>query len=142
MAARKKIEYSPEFLELKAIYPRRINGNPWPRAFKAYNARIKEGYPHAEIKEGLIKYASVCDATGKTGSEFVLQAATFFGPDLRWQDEYEIPKPKIQDQFRGMSRDQQIEKKAEILHLPAKMGEKMHEWAFRINSEWLKRYPV
>ena len=142
MAIRKKIEYSPEFLELKEIYPRRINGNPWPRAFKAYNARIKEGYTHAEIKEGLARYAEVCDATGKTGSEFVLQAATFFGPDLRWEDEYEIPKPKIQDQFKGMSRDQQINEKAKILHLSPGKGVLMHEWVAKVNSEWLRRYPA
>lgn len=92
MAVRKKIEYSPEFLELKAIYPKRLGGNPWPRAFKAYSTRIKQGYDHDEIKAGLARYAEFCDKTAKTGSEFVMQAATFFGPDLRWQDEYELPK--------------------------------------------------
>jgi len=142
MAVRKKIEYSPEFLELKEIYPKRLGGNPWPRAFKAYLTRIKQGYTHAEIKAGAIRYAAFCDATAKTGSEYVLQAATFFGPDERWDEEYEIPKPKIQDQFKGMNRDQQIEAKAKLLHLSAKMGEKMHEWTARVNGEWLKRYPV
>lgn len=142
MAVRKKIEYSPEFLELKAIYPKRNGGNPWPRAFKAYNARIKEGYTHGEIKAGLMQYAPFCDAVGKTGTELVMQAATFFGPDIRWEDTYCVPKPKITDQFRGMTRDQQIEAKAKILHLSPGMGVLMHEWASKVNSEWLKRYPA
>lgn len=141
MAIKKKIEYSPEFLELKAIYPKRCGGNPWPRAFKAYNTRIKQGYTHEEIKAGLIRYATFCEKTGKTGSEFVLQAATFFGPDERWEEEYELPKPKINDQFKGMNRDLQITKKSEIMHIPAKKGELMHEFTARINTEWLKRYP-
>lgn len=140
MAARKKIEYSPEFLELKEIYPKRPN-NPWPLAFKQYNSRIKEGYTHEEIKVGLTRYVTYCDKTGKTGSEFVLQASTFFGINLRWEDEFEIPKPRIQDQFKGMNRDQQIAKKAEIIHLTPNKGELMHEWTSRVNSEWLKRYP-
>lgn len=138
----KKIEYSPEFLELKAIYPKRCGGNPWPRAFKAFKARLKQGYDYDEIKAGLIRYADFCDKTGKTGSEFVLQAATFFGLDERWTEEYELPKPKIQDQFKGMTRDQQIEAKAKLLHMTANKGELMHEWTARINSEWLKRYPA
>jgi len=140
MAKRKKIEYSLEFLELRKIYPKRP-GNPWPKALKAYSARIKQGYAHDEILAGLIRYVAFCDATGKTGSEFVLQAATFFGPDERWTDEYELPKPRIQDQFKGMTREQQIEAKAKLLHKQPKMGEKMHEWSARINSEWAKRYP-
>lgn len=141
MATRKKIEYSPEFLELKKIYPKRP-GNPWPLAFKQYNARIKQGYTHDEIKAGLISYVAFCDATGKTGSEFVMQACTFFGINLRWEDDYELPKPKIQDQFKGMTRDQQIEEKAKILHLSPGKGVLMHEWIAKVNSEWLKRYPV
>lgn len=140
MAKRKKIEYSPEFLELKEIYPKRP-GNPWPLAFKQYKARIKEGYTHEEIKAGLIGYVAFCDATGKTGSEFVLQAATFFGINLRWEDDYELPKPRIQDQFKGMSRDQQIAEKAKILHLSPGKGVLMHEWIAKVNSEWLMRYP-
>jgi len=138
----KRTEYPPDFLELKAIYPKRCGGNPWPRALKAYNTRIKQGYTHDEIKAGLTRYATFCEKTGKTNSEFVLQAATFFGPDERWTEEYELPKPRIQDQFKGMSRDQQITKKAEILHMTANKGELMHEWTARINSEWLKRYPA
>lgn len=141
MAARKKIEYSPEFMELREIYPKRP-GNPWPKAQKAYNARIKQDYTHDEIKAGLIRYVLFCDKTGKTGSEFVLQASTFFGPDERWTDEFELPKPRIQDQFKGLSRDQQISKKAEILHLDPNKGELMHEWNARVNANWNNKYPV
>lgn len=141
MTVRKKIEYSPEFLELKALCPKRLGGNPWPRAYKAYCARIKQGYEHSDIKAGLIRYATFCDKTGKTGSEYVLQAATFFGLDLWWENEYELPKRSIQDQFRGMTRDQQIKEKAKILHLEPAKGATMYEWIAKVNSEWLARYP-
>jgi len=56
MAKRKKIEYSLEFLELRKIYPKRP-GNPWPKALKAYSARIKQGY--ATTRSWLVWYVTL-----------------------------------------------------------------------------------
>ncbi len=137
-----KIEYSQDFEQLWKIFPKRCGGNPKRRAYNAFKARLREGVLYSDLQAGILRYYNYCKETAKIGSEFVLQAATFFGQDERWADTYELPKPKIQDQFKGMSRDQQITKKAEILHMTANKGELMHEWTARINSEWLARYPA
>ena len=43
---------------------------------------------------GAASYRAYCDATGKTGTEFVKQAATFFGPDKHYLELWEIPDAK------------------------------------------------
>jgi hypothetical protein len=85
--------YGPAFTALWGIYPKRAGGNPIDRAFKAYNKRIKDGNgnEHFLIKYGIERYASFCDATGKTGTEYVMQAATFFGPDKHYENDWTIP---------------------------------------------------
>jgi hypothetical protein len=73
-----------EFTDLKALYPPRSGGNPWPRALKACLARIREGSTWSELLEGTRRYQSYCSAAHKIGTEYVMQAATFFGPDKRY----------------------------------------------------------
>ena len=68
----------------KAVYPKRNGSQPWSRAVKAANARIKEGEPLDAMIEGAKRYAAHCETTGKTGTEFVMQAARFLGPDRHY----------------------------------------------------------
>lgn len=69
------------FEEFWNTYPQRAGNNPKHRALKAYAVRIAEGHAPAEFLEGVGRYAAFVRATGKEGTEFVLQAATFLGPD-------------------------------------------------------------
>ena len=86
-----------DFEELRAVYPKRGGAQPWSRAVKAANKRIREGVRFNTMIEGARRYAGYCEATGKVGTEFVMQAATFLGPDqhylepwtLQGSDEYE-----------------------------------------------------
>lgn len=41
--------------------------------------------------EGGHRYAAFCAATGKVGTEYVMQGATFLGPDRRFEDEWALP---------------------------------------------------
>jgi len=86
-----KIKYTQEFNDLWDLKPKRGGGNPKIKAFKAYNTRIKQGYEHAEIKAGLIRYATFCDKTAKIGSEYVMQMATFFGLNECWLEDWDVP---------------------------------------------------
>lgn len=73
-------------------YPKRAGDNPRKRAEKAWSARLKEGALPADILAGEDRYIAFCNATGKVGTETVLHAATFVGPDKRWEADW-IPPP-------------------------------------------------
>lgn len=65
--------------------------DPKPEAFKQFLARLKEGVDPEEIRQGAIRYAQHCDATGKTGTEVVMQGRRFFGGSYEWEHGWEIP---------------------------------------------------
>jgi hypothetical protein len=77
--------YTPDFETAWRAYPARDGGNPKRRAFKAWCARLREGADPAELIRAAGEYADDCRRRGKLGTEFVMQAATFFGPDERWR---------------------------------------------------------
>ena len=85
-----------EFDDLKAVYPKRAGGQPWPRALKACNARLTQGSTWSEMLEGARRYQRFCSETGKIGTEFVMQAATFFGPDKRFLEHWDLPSNKAE----------------------------------------------
>lgn len=85
-----------DFAACWADYPRRPNDSR-KKALKAWQARVRAGVEPTTLLEGARRYARYCDLTGKTGSEFVKQAATFFGPDehylLSWEPESSAARP-------------------------------------------------
>lgn len=81
----------PGFEEFWSVFPRRAGGNPKTRAVKAYRARLRDGHTPEVMLEGARRYAEFIRATGKEGTEYVLQAATFVGSDKRFQEEWAKP---------------------------------------------------
>ncbi len=79
------------FEEAWAKYPKRAGGNSKSLARKAWAARVREGVEPAEMLAGTDRYAAFLRATGKEGSQFVKQAATFFGPDAHWSEPWNLP---------------------------------------------------
>ena len=77
-----------------ALYPKRAGGNSKSAALKAWDARIREGVAPHDMLEGLKRYTAFVSQTGKTGTEFVKQAKTFFGPDRHFEDAWLIPAAK------------------------------------------------
>lgn len=77
---------------VREFYPKRAGNQPWKKAGSAINARLNEGHDLSEIVEGAKRYAAFCDATNKTGTQFVMQAATFCGPDKHFLETWEAPK--------------------------------------------------
>lgn len=84
-------QYSAEFEAAWASYPRRSGGNPKPRAWKAWRARLAEGHTPETIIAGIKRYAAYIRATGKEGTEYVKQAASFLGPDLAFLEGWRPP---------------------------------------------------
>ena len=87
-----RTSYTPEFEKAWGLYPTRSGGNPKRRAFKAWCARIQEGRTAEQLIDGVRRYAAYCKAQGKTGTEYVKQAATFFGPDEEFNEAWKPGK--------------------------------------------------
>lgn len=83
----------PDFCAALAVYPKRAGGDSRAAAYKAWRARRAVGVLGADMLDGATRYAAYCAATGKTGTEFVKQAATFFGPDDWWALLWDVPPP-------------------------------------------------
>lgn len=79
------------FPEFWKAYPKRAGNNPRARALKAYRARLAEGHAAAEMLDGAARYSRYCQETGKVGTEYVLQAATFLGPDKPFTQTWDGP---------------------------------------------------
>lgn len=98
-----KHEYSPEFEEAWALYPKREGGNPKRPAYKAWRARLAEGVSPEQLIQAVKRYAAYIEALEEAGElesrRFVLQATTFFGPNERWKDDYEIQDGDAPDPY-------------------------------------------
>ncbi|EAX4765276.1 helix-turn-helix domain-containing protein [Salmonella enterica subsp. enterica serovar Kokomlemle] len=86
-----KQDYSPEFETAWQAYPKRAGGNSKAAAFKAWKARLKDGVKPEDMLAGVKRYAIYCQTTGNTGTQYVRQAATFFGPDRHFEESWQTP---------------------------------------------------
>jgi hypothetical protein len=79
------------FSECWSSYPKRGGGNSRAEALKAYRARLKAGVLHADLLAGVKRYAAYIRGTGKEGTAYVKQAATFFGTGEHWREAWALP---------------------------------------------------
>ena len=97
----------PEWwLDFKLAYPPRAGDQGWRRAQKAANARQSEGHTPDEFIAGAKRYAAFVAATGKSGTEYVKQTASFLGPDKPFLEAWQPPptvngKPPGRDPYAG-----------------------------------------
>ena len=89
------------FDEIRRMYPKRGGGQKWGDAERAYNARLSEGSTHEQILSGVERYSLYVRATGKEGTEYVQQAATFLGRNKGFLETWAAPA-EVQD-IRQMS---------------------------------------
>ncbi|CTX59446.1 replication protein [Escherichia coli] len=116
-------EYSPEFEQAWQEYPKRAGGNSKSAAFKAWKARIREGIKPETMLDGVKRYAAWVRATGNTGTQFVKQAATFFGPDRHFEDYWQQPAA------HGGGRQRQVDVLAGLGAMSDKFGKSSNEGA-------------
>jgi len=120
------MNYSDEFEVIWRAYPRRAGGNPKPKAFKAFNARLKEKVLYEDLEDGVIRYGHFCKVTGLTGSPYVMQASTFFGVNNEaWTEDWELPKSETKES---------MEEKGKRLNIQPRIGESMSAWKKRIEQ--------
>jgi len=88
---RKPVEYSEDFERVWVNYPNRSGSNPKNKAWSAYRQRLKERVGSENLFWGAVNYKKFCDATNKTGTEFVMQTATFFGTEKYYSNDWKLP---------------------------------------------------
>ncbi|EFA8323141.1 phage replisome organizer, partial [Escherichia coli] len=84
-------DYPDVFEQVWREYPLRAGANPKKSAFSAWKARLREGVSPEAMLDGVRRYARYLAATGKTGTEFVQRATTFFGPDRNFENPWLLP---------------------------------------------------
>jgi len=83
-------DYPEDFEALWTLYPKRLGDNPKRRAYRAYAARRKEGSEPDVLRAGVERYAAFVRARGQEHTEFVKQAATFFGPEKSFLEPWTV----------------------------------------------------
>lgn len=117
--------YPDKFEQLWQLRPQRVGNNPKRKAYNAYNARLKEGYTHLDILEGLKRYVAFCEVLGTINTPYVMHMSTFLGPDENFTEEWVPPKPEIKET---------ITEKGNRLGIVAKVGESMEAYTRRIQQ--------
>ncbi|GBE69461.1 TPA: hypothetical protein QCI21_003518 [Enterobacter roggenkampii] len=95
-------DYSPAFEEAWQAYPKRAGGNSKAAAWKAWKARIKDGVTTVAMLHGVNRYAEYVRATGSAGTQYVKQAATFFGPDRHFEESWQAPSGAVSGRPGGL----------------------------------------
>lgn len=99
--------YDPDFEEAWKLYPKRAGSNPKNKAYCSWTNNISN-IDILEMLNGTKRYKAFCDATGKTGTEYVMQAAKFFGRDKHYLEPWTLPVghnklalPRLDDQLEA-----------------------------------------
>lgn len=124
---KKEKTYPQEFEQAWESYPKRSGSNPKKRAYSAWNARLKEGVELQTILDGITRYSKFIKETGKSSTEFVMQMATFLGPDEHFKNDWALPV-----QNDSPRTDQGWMDLGKRLGLTANRGESMNDYIRRI----------
>lgn len=100
----------PQFEKAWSLYPKRSGSNPKERARSAWRARIHEGADPLIMIAGIERYAAYVRAVEWEETQYVKQAATFFGPDKHFLDQWTIPKKPTINGFEQERRPEPIER--------------------------------
>lgn len=86
--------------QLRALYPKRDGAQGWSAVQRLLNAYTVESDSDALIT-GTKNYAIHCGRKAMVGTEYVMQARTFYGRDCHWREWSELdirsPAQKAQD---------------------------------------------
>jgi hypothetical protein len=85
-------QYPSAFDELWDSYPSRgEHGNSKVGAYRCWLLALRNGHTEEEMLAGTRRYKSSCDATGKTGTEYVMQTQRFLGRDAHYLEAWTAP---------------------------------------------------
>jgi hypothetical protein len=72
-----------------SVYPKRAGSNPRRAAERAWSARVREGVQEADMFAGTERYRTYCEGRSIVGSDFVMQAQRFYGPNHEYENGWE-----------------------------------------------------
>jgi hypothetical protein len=92
----------PEWwLDFKLTYPDRAGDPNWRGGLRAANARLAEGHTPQEFLAGAARYDAFARATGKIGTEYVMQSSRFCGPSKPFLEPWTLPATKADARLAG-----------------------------------------
>jgi hypothetical protein len=139
-AAAKVERFADAFGVLWAAYPKRVGGNSRGKAYRAYAARRGAGVAHDAILEGLTRYARFIRATAKEGTQYVMQGATFFGPDEHYLEPWDVPSIVIAPP-RPRSSENPSEEAERRHRAEVQLADRYNAEAHRVGAQWAKAHP-
>lgn len=89
-------------------FPRRQGGNSRKNAETRFRSAVKAGVSPETIIDGARRYAEHCDATGKTGTEFVKTAEAWLNGRF-WESDWSISLSRPAPPFRQARRNTALE---------------------------------
>ena len=99
-----KVEYSDEFENAWAAYPKRPGASK-KAAYKAWNARLKAGHTVDTMTAGIARYAVFVKAM-KTEPSYIKQPETFLGPNEHFLGDWEPVAPAARGGRRVMTDEE------------------------------------
>lgn len=103
-----KSGYPDWFEKLWQKFPPRTGASDKRRALQCANARLAQGKTPDDLLAAVDRYARFVRATGKWGSQYVMQAQTFFGPgghiENPWSYQHEKYQPSFQSRETAFER--------------------------------------
>ena len=143
--------YSAEFERAWDAYPKRAGGNSKKAAFRAWSATLKRCKDAASMIAAVERYAAYARERGIENTEYVMMAATFFGPAERWKDDYTRPVDESRDyaaarwalyKERGMTSNQSQDWWKEAIEQAVKDGHAPSVEALRSELRAVKPWDI
>jgi hypothetical protein len=106
-------DYPEAFERAWQVYPKRSGTNSKREAYQAFNARCKEGVSPEDMLAGLQRYLGHLSASGKLGSEYVMQARRFFGPGKPYAEPWEPPPNRSPQTLRNIDAAREFVRQGE-----------------------------
>jgi len=95
--------------QIRDAYPKRIGGQGWAHVKKRVPNLVQAGESFDDMLDGCKAYSKMLKAIDKYGTEFVMQARTFFGPGEWWLEDYLLPSdeytPRKPEEVTNEMRD-------------------------------------
>lgn len=82
-----------------AEYPSRTGTNSRKDARHYFEVRLRQGADPQAMIDGTIRYRKHCEATDIIGTSIVMQGRRFYGRGCHYEQEWEIPEKKSEDEI-------------------------------------------
>ena len=94
--------------DLKRIYPKREGSQRWADCQRYINALLKSGEPEERLYSGVSRYKTYCEAKGIIGTDSVQQAATFFGRNKGYLEDWKVNPGAKNAAHRNLSAAERV----------------------------------